>query len=359
MTSPKGYQVAPARAHGDGYRIVENAPLRGRNSLRVAARASLLVEIERAEALQELSGFAGLATRPVLLLGEGSNVLFAADWNGVVLSMVTRGIQLSEDDGAQARVRVQAGENWNEFVHWSLAKGFSGLENLVLIPGSVGAAPIQNIGAYGVEIAEFIDQVEVWDRLDRCQRELSATECAFGYRDSLFKQQPDRYIVTAVQLLLPRQRALQTNYAGIEAELASMPGPAAVTPQRVAEAVMRLRMRKLPDPALLGNAGSFFKNPLLDLASAEALQRSHPDLPAWRTTDGRMKISAAWLIEACGLKGYRQGDAAISAQHALVLVNHGEASGAELLDVARHVMDVVAVRFGVRLEAEPRIVGAD
>jgi len=221
----------------------------------------------------------------------------------------------------------------------------------------VGAAPIQNIGAYGTEAAEFIESVEAWDTRERRVARLDRAACAFGYRDSLFKHEPGRYIVTAVRFALPRSRELRLDYAGIREEVARM-GVDKPAPYHVAEAVVRLRTRKLPDPAVIGNAGSFFKNPVVDAAQAAALRQQHPELPVWPQPDGRSKLSAAWLIEAAGLKGQREGDAGISNRHALVLVNHGQASGAELWAFAQQVIATVAARFGVRLEPEPVVVGA-
>lgn len=352
-----GHRVDAAIAAGNGYTIVENASLEGRNTFRVKARADLLVDIHDETALDEVFAFRGMTERPVLVLGEGSNLLFAGDWRGIVLSMATRGIRMLVDDGETATVRVAAGENWNDFVHWSLARGFAGLENLVLIPGTVGAAPIQNIGAYGVEVGEFIDRVHVWDRAARTRREVPRDDCAFAYRDSLFKHCDERLLVVAVDFRLGRTPTLRLDYAGIAAELAQL-GDGEPTPRRVAEAVARLRMRKLPNPAVIGNAGSFFKNPIVDADTAASLRATHADLPTWPAGTGRAKLSAAWLIDACGLRGWRDGDAGVSAQHALVLVNHGQASGAAIWNVARQVMDRVQRRFGLTLEPEPRIIGA-
>jgi len=344
-----------ARAHGDGYTIVENASLRGRNTFGVEARAAMLVEVAKPEALVELFGYAMLKTPDVLVLGEGSNLLLTRDWPGVALSIAARGIRVLGDDGVQARVRVEAGERWNDFVHWSLGHGFAGLENLALIPGTVGAAPIQNIGAYGVEVREFVAEVEAWDRVDARFVRFDNAQCGFAYRDSRFKRERDRYVVVAVSFDLPHQRALRLDYAGVREELTAM-RVETPTPATVAEAIVRLRTRKLPDPARIGNAGSFFKNPLVDAARADALRREHPDLPAWPGGEGLTKLSAAWLIERAGLKGARDGDAGISERHALVLVNHGHASGAQLWALAQRVRDGVRGRFDVELEPEPRVV---
>ena len=344
-----------AIADGNGYTIVENASLQGRNTFRVASRAALLIDVRKPAALGELFGYAALKTQPLLVLGEGSNILFTRDWPGVVLSIAARGIRVLEDHGDRARIHVEAGEIWNDLVRWSLARGFCGLENLVSIPGTVGAAPIQNIGAYGIEVREFVIGVDAWDRDAGRLVHLSNADCAFGYRDSVFKRQRERYIVVAVEFELPRQRALQIDYSGVAEELAAIGAiePGAST---VAEAIARIRARKLPDPALVGNAGSFFKNPLVAPATAAALRRDHAGLPAWPFDDAHTKLSAAWLIEACGFKGVREGDAAVSEQHALVLVNLGHASGSQVWGLAEHIRAAVHARFGVMLEPEPLIV---
>ncbi len=339
-----------------GYTLIENALLANRNTLRVDARARLLAEIRDAGKLPELLDFPAVRNGRLLVLGEGSNVLFTGDFAGTVLVMATRGVQL-ESDGDRARIAVAAGERWDDFVRWTLGQGYAGLENLILIPGTVGAAPIQNIGAYGCEVAEFIESVEAWDTRERRVATLDHAACAFGYRDSLFKREPGRYIVTAVRFVLPRSRPLRTDYAGIDEELRRM-GVGKPAPFHVAEAVVHLRTRKLPDPAVIGNAGSFFKNPLVEAALAERLACEHAGLVAWPQPDGRSKLSAAWLIEQTGFKGLREGDAGISNRHALVLVNHGKASGPQLWALAQRVMLGVHEKFGVQLEPEPLIIGA-
>ena len=340
-----------------GYTLIENASLASRNTLRVAAKASLLAEIRDATKLPELLQFPMIRGRPLLVLGEGSNVLFTGDFDGTVLVMATRGVQI-ESDGDTATLAVAAGERWDDFVRWTLGQGYAGMENLILIPGTVGAAPIQNIGAYGCEVAEFVESVEAWDTAEHRVVTLDHAACCFGYRDSLFKRDPHRYIVTAVRFVLPRQRALRTDYAGIAEELKRM-GVESPAPFHVAEAVVHLRTKKLPDPEIIGNAGSFFKNPVVDAALAQSLQRDHPGLVVWPMADGRSKLSAAWLIETAGFKGTRDGDAGISNRHALVLVNHGKASGAQLWAFARKVMEGVRTTFGVSLEPEPLIIGGD
>jgi len=295
---------------------------------------------------------------PVLVLGGGSNLLFAGDPAGAVLTLTSQGIAIVEDDGERAVVRADAGVEWHALVLWTLGHGLAGLENLALIPGTAGAAPIQNIGAYGAEVRDSIHVVEAFERSTGTLHRLPASACDFAYRDSLFKRQPDRFIGTAVEFTLSRTPRLHLEYAGIADELATM-GVDAPTPSRVAEAVCRIRRRKLPDPAVIGNAGSFFKNPIVPVAQADALKADHAALPVFRGShETTRKLSAAWLIDQCGWKGHREGDAGVAASHALVLVNHGHATGAQLLDLARRIAASVQERFGVSLEPEPRIVGA-
>lgn len=338
-----------------GCTLTLDASLRERTTFRVPARATRLIEVARSDALPQLFARDELAQDEILVLGGGSNMLFTRDWPGTVVALATRGIDIVEDRGDAALVRCAAGENWNGFVHWSLAQGFAGLENLALIPGCVGAAPIQNIGAYGVEVKEFIDGVEVFDRRTRSVWRLNRDQCAFAYRDSLFKREPGRYAIMHVDFLLPRTHALRLDYAGVREELAGM-GVTTPDAMTVARAVVRLRTRKLPDPAVVGNAGSFFKNPIVERAQADALRTRHPDLPLWQGSDAHVKLSAAWLIETCNFKGLREQDAGISTQHALVLINYGNATGAQIWALAQRIQNVVFERFGVKLEPEPVVV---
>jgi len=344
-----------------GYRLAENARLDARNTFGVAARAPLLVQVSDAAVLPELFGYAMLRDGPVLVLGGGSNVLFAGDPQGAVLSLAAQSIRILEDDGDTAIVRADAGVEWHALVLWTLGHGFGGLENLALIPGTVGAAPIQNIGAYGVEVREHVHVVEAFERASLRQVRFEPAKCGFAYRDSVFKRDPERHVVTAVEFRLSRTPRLRLDYAGLDDELIAMGIDSAdsARPSLVAEAVCRIRRRKLPDPDVLGNAGSFFKNPIVPAALAEELQAAHRQLPVFRGNDeGSRKLSAAWLIDTCGWKGHRDGDAGVAPSHALVLVNHGHATGAQLLDLARRIAASVRERFGVSLEPEPRIIGA-
>ena len=349
----------PQRIPGAAYRIVENSRLDARNTFGIAAKAPMLVEVADAAALPELFGYAMLRDGPVLVLGGGSNLLFAGDAPGVVLSLSAQAIHIIEDAADGVIVRADAGVVWHDFVLWTLGHGLSGLENLALIPGTVGAAPIQNIGAYGVEVRERIHAVEAFDRKSGSFVRFSAEDCRFAYRDSLFKHDPEHYVVTAVEFALSRDFSPRLEYAGIGEELQAMGIDAAPRASQVAEAVIRIRQRKLPDPAVLGNAGSFFKNPIVPVAQADALLAEHPGMPVFRGAgDDSRKLSAAWLIEQCGWKGHRDGDAGVAPSHALVLVNHGDASGAQLLQLARAISASVQARFGVAIEPEPRVIGA-
>jgi UDP-N-acetylmuramate dehydrogenase len=339
-----------------GFTLAENASLRDRNTLRVDARARWLAVIHATESIPDLLAHPALQDKP-LLLGEGSNVLFTGDHDGAIVTPAMRGVEVLEDDGAHARIRVAAGEHWDDFVRWTLGQGHAGLENLILVPGSVGAAPMQNIGAYGVEAGESIESVEAFDLHARSFIHFDNAHCEFGYRDSVFKRHPDRWLITAVTFRLPRAWTPRIDYAGIRDELRRM-GVERPAPIHVADAVVSLRTRKLPDPKLIGNAGSFFKNPLVPAVLAERLRAEHPQLPSWPAPNGLAKLSAAWLIEACGYKGAHEGDAGISNRHALVLVNHGRATGAQLWALAQRVREGVHARFGVMLEPEPRVIGA-
>jgi UDP-N-acetylmuramate dehydrogenase len=347
-----------ARGVSNGYTLQANAPLRAMNTFGVDATAAWLLTVHEPGALAEALAEPRIAGLPLMCIGDGSNLLLVADFPGSVLRQAYDDVRVLDDDGRSAVVRVDAGHGWDALVDWSLARRLSGLENLALIPGLAGAAPIQNIGAYGTEVDEFIEAVDTWDRATGRAVRLSRAECGFTYRDSRFKHELDRWIVTAIELRLPRERDLRLDYPGVREELASL---AVATPGAadVAEAVRRIRRRKIPDPRVIGNAGSFFKNPVVPRPVADALVASNAGLPNYPAdAPERRKLSAAWMIEACGWRGHREGDAGVSSRHALVLVNHGEATGAQLLTLGRRVADSVRARFGVELLPEPRIVGA-
>ncbi len=299
---------------------------------------------------------ASTGRRPIVL-GGGSNVLFIAERiERPILHIQKRGRAVVDADGQGALVEAAAGEPWHDFVLWSLDQGLSGLENLSLIPGTVGAAPVQNIGAYGVELMRTCESVEVFDLEDGTLRWLSRAECAFGYRDSVFKHlPPDRHVITRVRFRLSRRFEPVLGYGELRAELART-GIEEPTARDVSNAVCAIRRRKLPDPSTIGNAGSFFKNPIVEPAVADRLGDAHPDCPRYPAPDGRVKLAAGWLIERAGWKGHRRGAAGVHEAHALVLVNHGGASGAEIWQLAQDIRDDVAAKFGIRLEQEPRVI---
>jgi len=341
------------------YSLAWDVPLHGWNTFHLDARASCLATVHDAAVLPALLAETPLQDLPTMVLGAGSNVLFAtARYEGCLIHLRCQSARILGDDGDHVLVHVDAGFEWDALVDWTLDHGLQGLENLALIPGQAGAAPIQNIGAYGVEVGTFIAAVHAYDRQTAAFDRLPTDRCGFGYRDSVFKREPDRRIVTALELRLPKAGATNLSYAGLADELVAM-GGLEPTPRNVAAAVRRLRRRKLPDPAVVGNAGSFFKNPVVARDVALALQSRFGGMPVFpASTAAERKLSAAWLIEQAGWRGFRDGDAAVSAQHALVLVNLGQATGPQLLALARRVAASVQEKFGVALEPEPRNVGA-
>jgi len=334
-------------------KVVERPSLQALNSFGVDASASLLLAIEDEEDVLSLPAYDPACD---LVLGGGSNIVLAGNVPGTVFLNRIAGRHIVDEQADHVLVEIGAGEDWHGLVRWSLARGYSGLENLSLIPGTAGAAPLQNIGAYGVELAAVLDSVTAWDWRRSSWVNFDREECRFGYRDSLFKSaRPDRYLITSIRLRLDRVFHPVLDYAGLREELAAM-GVARPTARDVSEAVMRIRRRRLPDPATTGNAGSFFKNPVVDRAAAESLQARYPGLPAWPQQADRVKLSAAWMVEYCGLKGLREGDAQVSEQHALVLVNRGAATGAQIISLAHRIRAAVADAFGLQLEPEPRLV---
>jgi len=324
------------------------------NTFGIGARAERFVRLDSTVDLVALHASSEWNAGPRLILGGGSNLILAGDFAGLVVQVALRGRKLLAEEDDAWLVRVAAGENWHELVQWTLASGWPGLENLALIPGTVGAAPVQNIGAYGVELAERFLELEAFDTRTGTFVTLDRAACAFAYRDSIFKGvQHDRYVITAVTLRLPRPWQPVLNYGDLQALVA----PA---PQQVADAVIAIRRSKLPDPAELGNAGSFFKNPVIDAAAHAALKAREPELVSYLQSDGRHKLAAGWLIERCGWRGRAwppRMRAAVHVRQSLVLVNHGGASGAEILALANAIQGDVAARFGVLLEIEPKVIG--
>lgn len=333
----------------------ENYNLTKHNSFGFQAMARYWVLAANVQEIRDALEFADQHGLPLMVLGEGSNLVLADDFPGLVLKVAITGRQVIVDDGDRVRVRVGAGENWHSLVQWTLAQGYYGLENLSLIPGSTGAAPVQNIGAYGVELCQVFHRLNAIDRNSTMALELGLEDCQFGYRDSVFKGRlKDACIITAVEINLSRRPKIDIRYASLAAELNQIPENR-LQPQQVSAAVCRIRQRKLPDPQLLGNAGSFFKNPWLEESLFDRLQEKHADLKPLERAECRIKVSAAWMIEKCGWKGYRSGNVGVHDQQALVLVNYGGGCAKELLVLAQSIRLSVAKQFSVELEMEPRV----
>lgn len=335
--------------------IQTQVSLKPYNSFAVEAQASHFAEAQDDQQVGQALAYAQAQQLPLLLLGGGSNLLLTADVDALVLRMASRGIRLLSDDGERVVIEAEAGEPWHPFVQWTLAQGFAGLENLSLIPGTVGAAPVQNIGAYGVELKDLFAGLTALDRHSGDLREFSLADCAFAYRDSLFKRENGRWVILRVRFALNRTAALHLDYGPVRQRLLEQ-GIAAPTASDVSAAICAIRSEKLPDPAELGNAGSFFKNPLVSAELAQRLRAEHADLVAYPQADGQVKLAAGWLIERAGWKGFRQGDAGVHRLQALVLVNYGSASGAQLLALAQRIQADIAERFAVALEIEPNVL---
>jgi UDP-N-acetylmuramate dehydrogenase len=334
-------------------KVTEHPSLRTFNTFGVVASAGLLIALENEEELLPLPAF---DPDRDLILGGGSNVLFVSDVPGTVFHNRISGRDIVKTDDDHAWIEAGAGENWHALVRWTLENGLSGLENLSLIPGLAGAAPIQNIGAYGVELAAVLQSVTAWDLSRSTWVIFSQQECQLAYRDSRFKSgEAGRFLITSIRLRLDRRFRPQLEYTGLGQELsrAGIKNPSAI---EVSDAVIRLRLRKLPDPSTSGNAGSFFKNPVVGRDQGQNLLERFAELPGWVHDEETIKLSAAWMIEHCGMKGFSTGQAGVSRRHALVIVNHGSASGEEILQLARNVQSTVNNEFGVMLEIEPRII---
>ncbi len=298
------------------------------------------------------------AALPLMVLGGGSNVLMHRDWKGRMLHMNIRGVQKIADDGNAIEVVVGAGDSWHDWVMHALDEGWNGLENLALIPGSVGASPMQNIGAYGVEVKDRFAWLEAIHRETGALERFDAERCAFGYRDSVFKQaEKDKWVIVRVAFRLDRSAPLNTQYGAIQTELESRGWDRGTTHRQVAEAVMAIRQSKLPDPSEVGNAGSFFKNPVVSQAVFERIQSDHPEVAHYPAPGGKVKLAAGWLIDRAGWKGYRRGTCGVHDRQALVLVNYGGATGAEVWALALDIMEDVEAKYGVRLEPEVNQVG--
>jgi UDP-N-acetylmuramate dehydrogenase len=333
-----------------------HVPLAAMNTFGVAAHAAQLVRIHSQREARQLVDHSQLGVLPKLVLGGGSNVLLTQDPKQLVVKVEIGGLRVVRDETDMTIIEAGAGVSWHELVCWSLEQGFAGLENLALIPGTVGAAPVQNIGAYGLELAERFESLDAVDLTTGRVVTLGAAACRFGYRDSLFKQAlAGKSIITQVRLRLPKPWEPKLGYADLARHFSKLriSEPDA---RQIFDAVCAIRRAKLPDPAVLGNAGSFFKNPVVNRTIRNEILEDFPEIVSYPLDDGTYKLAAAWMIDACGWKGKNQGRAAVDAHHALVLVNNGGASGAEIKSLAEAVQHAVAQKFGITLEFEPAMI---
>lgn len=325
-----------------------------RNSFHVEQQAARLVEFDEADDLAAL--FERERPGQWMVLSGGNNVLFTADYEGLLITPVSQRIELLEEQGDEVVVRADAGVEWDDLVAWSVERGLWGLENLSLIPGKVGAAPVQNIGAYGAEAKDTIRTIHWVDTAEGCRKvAMDASEARFGYRESIFKHElKGRAIITAVDFVLHRTAAPRIGYGDVEREVMARGG---ISLTNIREAICAIRRSKLPDTAVLGNAGSFFKNPVVERSVAERLLAEWPDMPHYPAADAdHTKLAAGWLIDRAGLKGYRSGKVGVHDRQALVLVNYGGATGSEVIELAHFVMNQVEARFGIRIEPEVNIL---
>lgn len=333
----------------------ENQSLKSFNTFGVEACARYFGSFGTVEELGELLEWAGSRRR--IVLGGGSNVLFTRDVDGLVLRNRLTGIDLVDEDEDYVYVTAGAGEVWSAFVEYCIGRSWAGVENLSLIPGSVGAAPMQNIGAYGVELATVFYELTAWHMAEGKIYTFTLNDCEFGYRESVFKRRyRDQFVILSVTFRLAKKPVFHTSYGAIREEL-ERSGVKELSIRAVSDAVVAIRRSKLPDPAVIGNAGSFFKNPTIPDEEFEVLQAEYPAIVGYHNTGtDTCKLAAGWLIEQCGWKGFRQGDAGVHARQALVLVNYGEATGKEIYDLSETILQSVQDRFGVTLEREVNVI---
>jgi UDP-N-acetylmuramate dehydrogenase len=337
-------------------KFFENQSLKAFNTFGLDVKTRWFTEVSNAAELQEVLRNDRFKNVKKMVLGGGSNVLFGEDFDGLMIHNNFRGIEILSEDEKQVTIKSGAGEVWHEFVLFTIAHNFPGLENLSLIPGFVGAAPIQNIGAYGVEIKKTFKELTAIDLIDESMRVFTNADCRFGYRDSVFKREAkNRYIIVDVTFCLDKNASLNTSYGAINEQLKNM-NVTDPTIRDVSDAVIFIRRSKLPDPKDIGNAGSFFKNPEIPSTQFEKLKSKHSDIIGFPTHDNHIKVAAGWLIEHAGWKGKRVGNVGMHAKQALVLVNYGNATGHELVEHAKRVKESVKEKFGVEIEMEVNIV---
>lgn len=336
--------------------IQSNVSLKPYNTFSIDVTARYLVEVDSDQDIQTLLQLPDVQTLPKLILGGGSNLLLTQDFNGLVVKINLKGIETVKEDQNHIWLRAGAGERWHDFVMYSVEKGLGGIENLSLIPGTVGAAPMQNIGAYGVEIKDTFDRLEAVDIATGVKRIFSSTDCHFGYRNSVFKNEAKgQYIITSVQFKLDKTPTLHLSYGDIQKTLEQM-GVKEPTIKAVSDAVIKIRRSKLPDPAEIGNAGSFFKNPEITTTQFNSLKIQYPDIPGYIIDNETVKVPAGWLIEQCGWKGKRFGNIGVHARQALVLVNYGGGKGLDIKQLSEKVQASVAEQFGIVLHTEVNFI---
>jgi len=333
----------------------ENYSLKNHNTFGVDVKAKYFATFNSEEALTDLLKSEIIQKEPLFILGGGSNILLTKNFDGLVLANEIRGIEIVSENENYNTIKVGAGEVWHDFVLWSIEKNLSGIENLALIPGLVGASPMQNIGAYGVELKDVVESVDFIEIDSGNKKTIENSACNFGYRDSIFKHElKGKVVITKVILRLSKAPINKTTYGAIDGELKNLNLEA--NPKNIAEAVINIRNRKLPNPAKLGNSGSFFKNPIIETNQFEELKIEFPEMVGYKVSESETKIAAGWLIDNAGLKGYRKGDAGVHKNQALVLVNYGKATGLEIINLAKEIQELVKKQYGIQIEPEVNIL---
>ncbi|HTN46425.1 MAG TPA: UDP-N-acetylmuramate dehydrogenase [Flavipsychrobacter sp.] len=335
--------------------ILHNVSLKPYNTFGMDVPAEYFTVLNEVAQIQELEEKNDLPSQKTIL-GGGSNILLTKPVAGLVIKNELKGIDVAEENEDHIWLEVKAGEIWHHLVLYTIHRGWGGLENLSLIPGCVGASPMQNIGAYGVEVKDTIDQVVAWHWQEKRFIVFYNSDCRFGYRDSIFKNKlKDKVLITSVTFRLHKQPQLNTSYGAIQQELQAM-GVSEPSVRSVSDAVIAIRSSKLPDPEKIGNSGSFFKNPTISVQQFQKLQTIYPSLPSYKVSDDQIKLAAGWLIEQCGWKGYRKGDAGVHEKQALVLVNYGHAKGSDVYQLSSEIIQSVKEKFDIALEREVQLL---